>query len=260
LLSTIFVISRSGESAEVVKLLNYLHPMQQLIVFTEEPTSPLARPASKTFLINAKERSFVNTKSFILSIAYAGAVAAGILNQSFIPLETELRKASNQIPLLIRQNEKEAELIAGKFATAKSLLVVARGSIIGIGQQLCLDLQEGLHIPAIPVSGSLLRHGTIELTTQKDVASLFIVNNDYAGQLLMTAAKEIAAYNKMVAIIGPKLVNSTTTSALPIVEIGELATPIIYTVAAQLIYYKLALQRGITQIKPTLVGKVTRTE
>lgn len=255
----VFVISRSGASAEVVRLLEYLRPGQALAAITEERDSPLARRAAAVFPIDARERCFVNTKSFTLSLAYAGAVAAGIANQPAVLLETALTEAACQIDTFIQKGGPAASDIAGRLGSARALLVMMRGALTGIGLQLCLDFQEGLRMAAVPVPGSLLRHGTIELTTQRDVASLFFAHDDPAGRLFMKAAREVAQWNQAVAVIGPAL-RDCVPAPFPILETESGAAPIVYAVAGQLVYYHLALQKGIREIEPKLVGKVTRTE
>lgn len=260
---TILVISRSGESAEIITLLDNVSADCQLVAITEHPESPLGKAARKVFSFETEECSFANTQSFILSIAYATAVACALKRVSKDELSSALETAAREIDRVLQDSQDDAKRIAEKFQDISSLLIMTRGNLIGLGRQFALDLHEGLCIAAISIEGSLLRHGSIELIRRDDVASVFFAQNDQVGHLSIRAAKEIDNRGGKVGVvtsIKDALKCNEGIAQGYLSEAGLLAEPLIYAVYIELIFYYMLFGHGVETLQPQLVDRITTVE
>jgi len=260
--SDLLVMSRSGESAEIVRLLESDVSGRRLVSVTEDNSSTLARKSDVVFSYSSGEISFVNTASFSISMALTLGIACAMNRIPVERVESAVCDAAAGVERICGRMTHAAETVAQALSEANAIMVVARGSLVGVGSQFALDLQEGLRLPAIVVPGSMLRHGPIEMTCRPDVGTLFLATDDEPGRAMRRAADEISQRGAGCVVIGPESLCASGPSRTDMIipQADLLAQPIIYAAALHLIYYKMALHRGLGQIKPALVERVTRVE
>ena len=92
----LFVMSRSGNSAEIVRLMKEIQPGRIVAGITEEKDSALGGRANLLLQYTADEQAFQNTSSFTLSQMYALAVMIGLGYKPSKPLEQLLNILADQ--------------------------------------------------------------------------------------------------------------------------------------------------------------------
>jgi len=255
----LFVVSRSGESAEIIRLVQTISPEREVVAITENAASPLAQRANYMCQFYAREQAFTNTKSFTLSLAYALGLAIG-LGYDF-PLKTRewvgmLVDALNETMNRWSHAERVASTLVGK----QVILIEAQGHLTGIANQAALDFQE-LRIPSIPVTGGIFRHGSIELTARNDASTLVLVPGDETAWRKVRLIRELHANNSSVAAVVSE--NIRLPESIPAIYVPDLIAelqPVVYAFAMHMIYSSYINLKGLQQIKPSLVDKVTRKE
>src|SRR5690606_8993171 len=70
----LLITSRSGESVEIVKLLDQIAPSRRVVGLTASADSSLANRASQSHCFSAEEAAFYNTRSFTMTLAAAAAM------------------------------------------------------------------------------------------------------------------------------------------------------------------------------------------
>lgn len=255
----LFVMSRSGESAEIVRLIGAVAPQRIVIAITENPSSPLAARANYLCQFQANEEAFTNTKSFTLSLTYALAIAIGLGYQfPYNPSEwvTQLAEALKVTMGQWPNAHRIAQMLIGKQA----ILVEAQGYLTGVANQASLDYQE-IQVPSIPVTGGTFRHGTIELTAREDIAILVLVPNDDALSRKVEMIGELQANGTPVAAVVVHTVQlDANIPAVYLPELPEELQPVVYAFVMHMIYSSYAQLKGLDTVSPSLVNKVTRKE
>jgi fructoselysine-6-P-deglycase FrlB-like protein len=257
----LFVLSRSGASAEVVRLLEMVPPEQVVIGITEATESALSRRAQHVLRFEASEKAFSNTKSFTLSLAYSLACACGLGADPGVRVGQWIGEAAAAADEVIRDTTDGAAQIADMLARKTAVILVGRGYLTGIVQQAALDLQEAVHLPALPAPGGLFRHGTIELTARSDIGTVVLIPNDVRAGLGLGVAEELRSRGAPVAaIVGKGVIAPQGCPVLWVPDVRPELLSIVYAVALQCITATLADLLGLSEIKPLLVAKVTDQE
>lgn len=257
----VFVMSRSGESAEIARLMRALPPVRPVVAITETVESPLGRRAQHVLPFSAHEQAFANTKSFLLSMAYALACAQGMGASLRVSPTVWVDEAATAIEVLLETAEHSAKVIAGLLSQMPVAALVGRGWVTGVIDQAVLDLHEGVRLAAIPVRGSLFRHGSIELTVRPDVLTIVLIPADRAAHLGRNLVRELHRRQAPVVAVASKGVR--LDPGVPVLEVPRVWSPLIplvFAVAMEMILLQLIQAVGQTGTGPSLVEKVTRQE
>ncbi len=257
----IVITSRSGESAEIVKLIEKLQPARTLIGVTATAGSSLGRQSSHLLAFHAVEAAFCNTKSFVVTLAVALAAAAGIAGRRDLAPVTWLKRLADAVGSIVERAPDNFIAAASALARARVALVTSRGHLIGVAQQAALDLQEGMRLAAIPVPGGLLRHGPLELIRLPDSAAIMLVPNDHMAATMMQAARDIIGNGTpLIMISASDLPAPTGVIEIRVPDLGAELAPIVFAVALQWLNVALAEALDMTAIEPVLIPKITRVE
>lgn len=254
----LFILSRSGNSAEIVRLLADISPTRKVIAITEGLDSVLAQRADHLLAFSANERAFPNTSSFTLSQLFALAVAVGLGYRPSMQLPELL-------DILVEQAEKFclpidlAKLPGVLLADAQAVLVEGQGYLTGIAEQYALDFHETM-TPGISVVGGIMRHGVIELTERNDVVTVMLIPNDKTAARKLRLAKELSDAGKPVVVLTDTDVERFGAGFVRIPDVPAELKSIFFTLGMQKIYGSYIESGRISSIDPALVGKVTRME
>jgi fructoselysine-6-P-deglycase FrlB-like protein len=257
----LLLTSRSGESAEIVKLLDVVRPGRTVVGVTEDRASQVGTRATHRLAFEAGETAFHNTKSFTLTLAIALAAAAGLAGRRDLAPMSWIKRLAGVLREVVTGGAGAYEAVAAALAPARVVLLTARGHHIGVSQQAALDLQEGMRLAAMAVPGGLLRHGPMELVRLSDSAVVMMIPRDHMAATMIQAVEDLVALDaRVVAIVedGVVLPSRVPSVVLPRVE-AELS-PILFAAALQRLNVALARTLGLTSITPTLIPKITRVE
>lgn len=255
----LFVMSRSGDSAEIVRLMETVSENRTVIGITEGETSALAGRSDLTLLYHAQERAFPNTASFTLSQIYALAVMAGAGCQMSASMEELLQMLEEESEKFCRTAEVD-ETYGRLLAGAKAVLVEGQGFLTGVAEQYALDFQE-TRTAGIPVFGGIMRHGVIELTENEDVVTVLLIPDDSAAARKFGLAKELCDGKKKVIVVTDAAVpGDCEAHVLRIPSVPLELKSIFFTLGMQKLYGSYIDQKENIRMQPALVGKVTRRE
>ncbi|MFQ6242819.1 SIS domain-containing protein [Sinorhizobium meliloti] len=259
--SPIVITSRSGESAEIVKVLDRLRPGRGVIGVTATAGSTLAQRSSHILAFRAEEAAFCNTQSFLMTLAVALASAAGVSGRRDLAPVAWVKKTADAVAGIVSQTSGAFEEAAAALSGARVALITSRGHLLGVAQQAALDLQEGMRLAALPVPGGLLRHGPLELIRLADSAMIMLLPNDHMAATMIQAAQDVIANGTPVIIFSASEVPSPAGSVeIRVPDLGIELAPIVFAVALQRLNVALAEALGMSAIEPVLIPKVTRVE
>jgi glutamine---fructose-6-phosphate transaminase (isomerizing) len=199
--STLLVcISQSGESFEIVKILDQLPLKITVIAICNEANSTLARKANVTLLSKAGKEEMTSTKTFISTylVTYIMSLAlVGKFNQAVI---SEIEKTIDIVSDLLKNREKWLEESVKTIAHAPFVQLVGRGPVFATVQQCALMLMEATRNPASALLGGEFRHGPMEMIKDGSRVVIFAPSGTTYVQSI-TATNDVLKFGAKVLLI-----------------------------------------------------------
>ncbi|HDP79093.1 MAG TPA: SIS domain-containing protein [Mesotoga infera] len=163
--TTIFLISQSGESAELIRFIQDNRDLlRRMALITNSCQSSASKhfPDDRVFLLNAgDERSMGATKTFVNSMVLMLIIAAS---------KTARRMDFSKLPSRMEEAlTLDVSWLASLLSESRERILVARGFGIGVGRMARLMFAEVAKISLIFYTGAAFRHGPVELLIDKPV-------------------------------------------------------------------------------------------
>lgn len=251
------VVSRSGESAEILRLLDTIRSDRTVIGITEAPESPLGRRSSLLFGFHAEEQAFPNTLSFTLSQLYLLAVCCGLGYEPSKPLEELLEELCQAYETVFHMTDSGIGRMA---AGAGGVLIEGQGPLTGVVTQYALDFHE-TRVLGIPVTGGIMRHGVMELTMRDDIFTLLLIPHDRnAGRKYELALELWNTHHNSAIVTNSPACQDGPIPTLRLPKVSRDLDALLFTAGMQLIYLSYVKEKGLDRLSPALIGKVTRKE
>ncbi len=159
-------ISQSGESYEVVKLLEMLPPGLNCIGICNESDSTLAGKVNLLLLSQAGKEFMTSTKTFTTT-AMVAAIFAYVLSAQWEPAEISgMKNLIETVGNLIRDCSRWLPGAMELLGQTNFIQILGRGPSIAAVQQGALMFMEGARRPASAMFSGEFRHGPMELVTR----------------------------------------------------------------------------------------------
>jgi glucosamine--fructose-6-phosphate aminotransferase (isomerizing) len=264
--SRAIVITQSGETLDVLKAIKKLKEKDcRVITITNVVGSTATRLADKTVYTRAgPEISVAATKTFIsqlialywLALPYS-RVDIGRLDD----LVLELR----QLPVKVQRVLDSEEIIAGfarKLAGFENIFYIGKGINYPIALEGALKLKEISYIHAEGYAAGELKHGPFALLGDRTPV-VAIITQDNTYEPVITSIKEIKARHSPVLAVaseGDDAMTGLADFVIPVPQIDPLLSPVVNSVALQLLAYYVARERGCPVDFPRNLAKSVTVE
>jgi glucosamine--fructose-6-phosphate aminotransferase (isomerizing) len=245
------VASQSGETIEVVRLLERLPAAQRVVGITNHPESTLGRRGDPVLALAAGPEGGVASKT------YVSTLAAALLLDGAASSDDVDRAADALDDVLSRREDIEHVLLDALGERPRELFLVGRGPSYGSAMTGALMLKEGSHTAAQALSGGAVRHGPLEMVSDETAALLFAPRGP-AGDLVRGLAVDLADVGVRVVVVGPEPAGDLPLIRTP--ELPEQVAPLCEIAAAELLVVALARAKGHEPGVFRRIGKVTTTE
>ena len=254
-------ITQSGETAD---LLGALKKAKQLgcrtLAITNCFGSSATRIADQTFYIRAlPEISVAATKSFIaqLMAMYLIALSEAKIDIKFREdLTRELGVLSDKVQQVLDGEEGIAR--HGKYLSAfDNAFFVARGINFPIALEGALKLKEISYIHAEGYPAGELKHGPFALLTPSTPV-IAIVAQDDTYEAMLANIKEIKARESPVIAVADEAdedIDKYVDEVIRVPRVDSLFSPVVNSVALQLLAYYAAKERGCSIDMPRNLAK-----
>jgi glutamine---fructose-6-phosphate transaminase (isomerizing) len=243
-------ISQSGESAELVKLVDRLPAERPLVAaVTNGSDNTLARAADIALDTDAGEEHGPSTMTFAAALAVLDALVG----------DPPFERAALEMERLLAGAEQTADHLCEWIDGRPTLALVGRGSARAAAEMGALTLKEAARFPAESLQAAQFRHGPLELAGPR-LAVMVVATEPRTRDLELRLAEELARAGAAVLVISqdgeaPDGCESVTVGPL---ENGLAAAAA--TIPAQLLAWRLARSRGLTPGEFAIAGKVTTRE
>jgi len=259
----IFAISQSGESAEIVKVVEKLRAKDfRIWCLTNSANSSLARLSDAVLLTYAGEEKGSSSKTFLstIELLYMISVNVGI-KEGYLPNEQEKKDAMklfrivNTIQDRLDSWNDLSQDLASRVNKANSLIILGRGYNFCTAMQSALFFKEVSKIHAEGMNGGDFRHGPIELTDPNFL--IISLATGVTEKLMVKIAKEVEKLGGNSILITD---NKSVKGDIVVDKVDEPLSPFLFIVPLQLITYNSAILKGRNPDLPQYQTKITMIE
>ena len=263
-------ISQSGETADTLAAMS--HKVSDTIlarlVICNVDHSAMVRASDLVYLTQAgPEIGVASTKAFttqlvgLLRLAFALAshhCAAPPEADAVEKAITEMAEAADQVIVC----EAEIKALSKHFANKHHALFLGRGIYHPIAMEGALKLKEISYIHAEAYPAGELKHGPLALVDE-DMPVVAVAPDDQLMDKLRSNLEEVRARGGQLFVFaseGAGYQSGPHCQVLALPACGELAGPVVFTVALQLLAYHVALVKGTDVDKPRNLAKSVTVE
>ena len=259
-------IVQSGETADTLKAMKRLREAGcRVIAITNVVGSTASRIADQTIYTRAgPEISVAATKTFIaqlmvlywLVMSYSKADARRLAT-----LLMELRQLPSKVQQVL-DNESEIIEYAKYLSRYEDVFFIGRGINYPVALEGALKLKEISYIHAEGYAAGELKHGPFALLGT-DTPVIAIVAKDSTYETMLTNIKEIKARGSpLIALAeeGNEAIEELADSVITVPRVDTIFSPVVNTVALQLLAYYAAKERGCPIDFPRNLAKSVTVE
>ncbi len=254
-------ISQSGESYEIVKLMELLSTNITAIAISNEPEGTLVKKAQVSLLSIAGKEEMTSTKTFVTSylVAYILSLALRekLNSASIAEIDNTIQSVTD---LLINRNKWLGDAVK-MIAHVPFVQLVARGPVFATAQQSALMLMEATRNPAAALLGGEFRHGPMEMIKKGSRVVLFAPSGKTYNQSI-SATTDILKFGAKVLLITnqPPTINHENLFNIIIPYVNEELFAISSIIPMQLIVNQWSVEEKNEPGNFTRGAKVTSIE
>jgi glucosamine--fructose-6-phosphate aminotransferase (isomerizing) len=254
------VVSQSGQTAEVLRLLKTLPGEARVLAVTNVEASPLSKCANLLLPMMAGGQGAVSTKTYTCSVAVLMYLAFAIVGHPPSPLTQEVMRAVKAQEDIIERHDLLMPPIVEFFSLPPYVALMSRGADLATAYQGALTLKEVVRVAAEAISAAQFRHGPMEMINP-DHRYIIFARRGRTEKLLLKLARDIRKSNGRVLLVtdlpfdDPMNIRQVQVEPLRL-GLGTLVD----SVYIQLLAYEVALRAGLHPGKFEIAEKVTREE
>ena len=266
----IVTISQSGETADTLAAIKHLpedYALAKLAICNVDH-SAIVRASDLVFLTKAgPEIGVASTKAFTTQLAALMVLMACIARrqpQNRLD-EVLVKQAIAELPAAVEAMIAQAAKIkslAEQFIQRNHALFLGRGVYHPIAMEGALKLKEISYIHAEAYPAGELKHGPLALVDDK-MPIVAVAPKDDLLDKLKSNLEEVRARGGQLFVFADQSVGYESGPSVTVINVpsaSELASPIIYTVALQLLSYFVAVAKGTDVDKPRNLAKSVTVE
>lgn len=259
--ANVVINSRSGETAEVVKLCRALAEQNvPYTLITNEPESTAARLAAHTVWANTRKDDLVSINVVTGMMSATLALAAAAAGELDCMLD-HLRAAAAQMPEVVARASAQAGALYDRLAGARPIHLIYRGHSKGAAYCGRLVLEEVARTPGVPVEAAEFRQGPNEVVDERFAGVLFVPGGKQ-GELNRSLAADITRKGGRLLLVGEvdSAASPDNALAFPIAPIADEVRPVLEIVPVQVLAYELAKAQGYEPGQVRYISKVILAE
>ena len=241
--AVVLLVSRSGESVEIAKLLEKMKGRVPIIGVTNEPLSQLSRSADVSLSIASLNDEMVAIQTYtgtLLTLHLLGNLVAG----SFDAASEEVRTLLPSFASLVEASMKTLTSWDAFLSPHAMVYLLARGPSLASAHEGALLFHEIAKSPAVAMPIASFRHGPVEVVDQSFRGFIFAPQGP-TRDLNLSLAHDLVQFGGEIRLMGPSgsQVHDARWCNLP--SVSETLAPLFEIVPLQAAAFQLAVLRGI---------------
>jgi glucosamine--fructose-6-phosphate aminotransferase (isomerizing) len=257
--AVVIVVSRSGESVEIVKLLPRLKALADYTIgVTNETQSVLAKSVNVAVLVNSLRDEMVAIQSYmgtVATLALLASAVGGCLDET----QEEIREILSQISLSITANVDRIQEWDDFFNLTAPVYLLGRGPSYASALEGALLFNETAKEPAMGIAAGSFRHGPVELV-DANFQGLVFAPHGKTRELNLALARDLLRFGGKVRVIGPVDGEKGSLPFVDVPAVSEKLAPLVDIIPVQLGALRLAHLKGLPIGKFRYAPQVTRDE
>lgn len=253
--SLLVVVSQSGRSAEIVKLVEMAEGRATIVGVTNEAGSPLASKSAHVLLTQAGPEATVSCKTYVSALAALGWLSAHMTGSDVAQARASLQLVPAALTKLLSSVKDQATKLAGELKEIEHVFLVGRGASIASAGTGGLIIKEAAKVHAEGLSAAAFRHGPLEMLGPKT----FVLAYEGVAPtqpLITRLVEDIRKAGGRAALVGP----GAPAGPFRLPAEPAIGRQIFEIVSAQLLSLALAAARGIEAGAFKHARKVTDSE
>jgi glucosamine--fructose-6-phosphate aminotransferase (isomerizing) len=253
----LIVVSQSGQSVEIVRLVHECSGKIPIIGITNTLGSPLAKQSTVVLQMHAGAEETVSTKSYTCALSVLHLLALALLGLPVQEACGDIRQIADFLQKLLPEYETQIPIIAQGIAPVRFIEYLGRGASRASAITAALITKETAKMPTEGMAGGQFRHGPWELLAP-DITVCLFCGWRATRHLDRALASDIVTREAKAVMIGPEAARGTMHIAIP--DVDPLLAPILEIVPVQLMAAELAKARGLQPGEFRFSGKITTVE
>jgi len=252
--SLVVAVSQSGQSAEIVRLVELARGKCEVLGVTNTPDSPLGVQSTCTLPTRAGAEHTVSCKTYVatlLALEWLGDALCGAAGATF---PDEARAAVEAMRAYLGQWPAHVRELTPMLDGARHIFIVGRGPSVAAAETGGLILKESTHCQAEGMSAAAFRHGPLEMVSDA-VFVLILEGDECSAPLSRKLAADIRAAGGRAAVVSP-----SSQGVLELPHVSERMRPLMETLPVEMMTLALAAARGREPGRFEHATKITETE
>jgi len=251
----IIAVSQSGESAEIVRLLEVNRRRAAILGITNDGESALSRGADSSIITLAGKEFSVSCKTYVtalMALYLAGEFICGSDERQTVE---ELSQVVPAAASYLGNWKEHVFEIAGALAGVRDLFLLGRGASLAATGAGALITKESVRLHAEGMSGAAFRHGPLEMIDDKTFAVVF-AGAESTRALQARLADDIRQGGGRIGWIA----EDTSSRAWSLPRTPANLRAVVEIMPVQMMTLALAAEKGIEAGRFGRVSKITATE
>ena len=251
----IVAVSQSGQSVEIVRLLEINRGKSSVIAITNTPHSPLAERADATILTQAGKEFSVSCKTYVTALMALQWLGDVVCERDLRRTRQELKAACPAVGDYLTDWKTHVQDLAQMLRGIRHLFLVGRGSSLAAVGTGALIVKESDHFHAEGMSSAAFRHGPFEMLS--DETFVFVFSGEHKTRNLnQRLFEDVRRQQGRAELVGEGA--ASPSCALPTAPRSIL--PVLEMLPVQMVTLALAAQVGREPGRFELASKVTTKE
>ena len=251
----VVAVSQSGQSAEVIRLLEVNAGRSPLLAVTNTPGSPLAENAEAAVITSAGEEFSVSCKTYVTALIALQWLADLLCGCDLDETCLRLQHCSAAVASYLAHWEAHVHSLAQLLQGVRHLFLVGRGTSLAAAGTGALIIKEAAHLHAEGMSSAAFRHGPLEML-REDIFVLVFAGDNRTAHFNHRLLHDLREQQARAQVVGHD--SDLPAFRLPPAPGG--ARPILEILPVQMMTLALAALAGREPGVFQLARKITTTE
>jgi len=267
----VIAISQSGETTDTLAAVQAARGFGgRVLALTNTPGSLITREADAVLLTKAgPEIGVAATKTFLTQLSALYLLAIELASTSGGTPREELQALGHNLRYIPQRIEETLNLLEGRakeaakiFEEARCSLFLGRGLSFPVALEGALKLKEISYLPSEGYPAGEMKHGPIALIDESCPVVAILGRGLMREKTLSNVEETVARGARIIAVVheGDPAAERIACVSLPVSEIPEIMSPLVYSVPLQLLAYHVARMRGLNVDKPRNLAKSVTVE
>ncbi len=251
--SLLVVVSQSGESVEVLQLLESGRRFGHIVGVTNTASSTLARRADSVVPLAAGAEASVSCRTYIATLAALDWLAAVLMNGDARAAVTEAADLAKPMQDYLFRVEWHVDALQEWVCGIESVFVVGRGDSLATAGASGLILKEATGRPAEGMSAAAFRHGPIEVSGPR-VLVLTLAGDERAEPRDRRLVADVVRAGGRAAMVSRR---APTAAVFELPAVADRLLPLVEILPVQMLTLAFAARDGTEAGRFRHAAKIT---